>query len=670
MINREKIIKFLHISISVIVLFAFMILGFAFQPEGIWTYILMLFAFLIPLVTLIIGHASNIKYARILRYMDEDDSLLNQNADPTDIVAKETTILKRIIVASDVYEGIVFLCGCALAFGGGAHLKLLIALIPAFMYIYSGVSTLRFLYFAIADISPEGAIKEAEYPLLYKLAYKAARQLSCKRKITIILDHDEGASISESVYGYLLFLGTYVIDNLTEDELYNIMLNQFSYATEEKKDNNEFIHYYKWLKRPGLDVYEIICSLPVSFFEGIYTFEYVKYKNAISVINRKSTDATMAKYGDPRVAASALVKMKFFDMYQWELQTYERENMYVDAKMRDDYVRRELADFKESEKLRRDEWIKIINSEIPYRNTTHSTIKMRIEALGVNVSDAESGNDSEQYRSEIDGLILQFEKGFIKEYSSRYQMMRERYYLRPSIHYKEWIENDKEITPEKYQRVIEAFLYLRKRQEFVNICYQIIEELPEPTNYYAHFMLGCYLLKTYDESGLDHLFKAVELNNNIWDEAMQTIGKYALITGKHDVLEKCENKSRELTSEYDNVVSKMSYISPLDKLVTEELEGSMLDDFVAYIEKINNGVIERVYMVRKIIDSENFVSCVILDIEKNAESKKELEVTDGIFQYLDKTTSWQFSLFNSKDIQMDLIMQVKNSCIYEKSDKK
>jgi hypothetical protein len=249
-------------------------------------------------------------------------------------------------------------------------------------------------------------------------------------------------------------------------------------------------------------------------------------------------------------------------------------------------------------------------------------------------------------------------------------MMRERYYLRPSIHYKEWIENDKEITPEKYQRVIEAFLYLRKRQEFVNICYQIIEELPEPTNYYAHFMLGCYLLKTYDESGLDHLFKAVELNNNIWDEAMQTIGKYALITGKHDVLEKCENKSRELTSEYDNVVSKMSYISPLDKLVTEELEGGMLDDFVAYIQKINNGVIERVYMVRKIIDSENFVSCVILDIEKNAESKKELEVTDGIFQYLDKTISWQFSLFNSKDIQMDLIMQVKNSCIYEKSDKK
>ena len=102
MINREKIIKFLHISISVIVLFAFMILGFAFQPEGIWTYILMLFAFLIPLVTLIIGHASNIKYARMLRSMDEDDSLLNQNADPTDIVAKETTILKRIIVASDV----------------------------------------------------------------------------------------------------------------------------------------------------------------------------------------------------------------------------------------------------------------------------------------------------------------------------------------------------------------------------------------------------------------------------------------------------------------------------------------------------------------------------------------------------------------------------------------
>jgi hypothetical protein len=183
-------------------------------------------------------------------------------------------------------------------------------------------------------------------------------------------------------------------------------------------------------------------------------------------------------------------------------------------------------------------------------------------------------------------------------------------------------------------------------------------------------MLGCYMLRTYNEEGIEHLYKSIELNHNMWEEAINTIGQYACIAGKQDKLDEYRSRAKEILKQDNDVYSNYSFISPKDKLVEEKLPDGVLDDFLTFIESINEETIERIYMVRKLIDKEHFVTCVVVECRKNADSEKYNDVMNKIFQYLDKTSDWQYSLFDLRGVPKRQVLRVKNSCVYAANNKK
>ena len=182
-------------------------------------------------------------------------------------------------------------------------------------------------------------------------------------------------------------------------------------------------------------------------------------------------------------------------------------------------------------------------------------------------------------------------------------------------------------------------------------------------------MYGIYLLRTYDEGGIEHLYKSIELNHNNWAEAMETIGQYACIAGKQDELDKYRERALELTKKELNVYDKMNSLNGRDKLVEEKLPEGMLSDFLAYVSSVDEDRIDKIYMVRKVIDDEHFVTCVIVQAKKKVTPESFGEVMDKIFQHLDKSSDWQFSLFDIRFLAGVNPKKVKNSLVYDATKK-
>jgi hypothetical protein len=317
--------------------------------------------------------------------------------------------------------------------------------------------------------------------------------------------------------------------------------------------------------------------------------------------------------------------------------------------------------------IRQEEWIKLIDDEIISRNATHSTIKMRIASLGVTDLRLVPKCDSEEYLAEVEKAIIKIEANLKKMLEKSYKLLRQQNYLAHKAVLDEWENKGKHLSIANYQSVLVALLQSGRITEYVNTCCQIIEEIPEPGNYFAHHMYGMYLLRCYDEKGIDHLYKSIELNHNNWWEAMEHIGRYACVVGKQDQLDKYREKAPQMAKKQEDVYDKMNTLMPNDIIVSERLPDGMLESFLWVVRSIDNGryVIDKIYIVRKVISKDDSVTCVIVQPKKNANPEYFSDVMESIYQYLDKSSDWQFSLFDMRAVPGALHSKIKKNCVYK-----
>lgn len=663
-----EIIKWI-LSVLAIVLSA--VLGAIYDGIGIKNktiLIAMLIAFPIILISGTI--ASLIAKKRFIKNIDRENlqmNLLAERERGEEIAREKIALLKRLIRTIDALSIIFLILVCISEFcfiaicgaeAGGAAL-------PAIMGAYCGFYFIRPRRVKINESKSEDYLREEEYPLLYGLARRAADVVGCSGKIKIFVDADFNAGVLAISDGYSIRLGSYILDNLSEAELFNVMLHEFAHVEKKNDEINGILSYYN-LVQDDQTLNFAVC--PYVYFHAKFMFEFFAYQYVCSLMNEDAADTAMRNYGDPEAAASMLIKLKFSELYQWERNTYDEENIFEPEEMIEDCIRRPLKWFRERMELRKEDWIKMIDSEILSRSATHPTAKMRIESLGVKEARLLPRSDSEEYLREIDKAISHLETLVRKEVQKSYSDIRDRDYLQYMRIIEEWESAGKPITRENYQDIIISHFSTLKISEFVNICCQVINEIPEPANYFAHHMYGIYLLRCYDERGLEHLYKSIELNHNNWEEAMQTIGQYACMVGKQDELDKYRARAMEMSKKHFNLYEKMDSIGPKDTLIRErELPRQLMADMLKYFEQIDNGTIKSIHMVRKVIDRDNFVTCIIVTPWKGADMNKFSDAMSWIFQFLDKSSDWQFSLFDMRFVPKKLVMKVEHSCIYRGS---
>ncbi len=672
--NKIKPIEVLKWLLAAVLAIGFAILGSVCNAEGLANPIACGVALGVFSLGLITGTViSLVKKKKFVDGVDRENlqsQLLAERERGSEIAEEKLRLLKKLIRTIDFCSVVILFGVCIIDFcffalvgvqGSGVALPMIIGM-------YTGLGFIRYRHVETNENKSENYLLEVNFPEIYATAKRAADKIGCEGKIKIFVDHDFNAGISVISDGYSIRLGSFLLDNTSQEELYNVLLHEFAHVTKENADINRVMSYAGVSQDSG-DAGGF-AVFPYIYFHAKFMFEFFSYRYICSLMYEDAADRAMRDHGDPRIAASMLIKLKFFELYQWEMNTYDVENLFEPETLIEDPVRKPLRMFRERYEIRQNEWIKMIDSEIISRAATHPTVKMRIESLGISEAKIMPRNDSEEFLCEVDKAISRLEDMMIKELTRVYSQLREQNYLAPKRLIDEWEKEGKPITKENYQNIIVALFTIDRITDFVNLCCQVIEKIPEPANYFAHHMYGCYLLHSYDERGIEHLYKSVELNHNNWEEAMHTIGEYACTVGKQDQLDKYRERASELMEKEVNVYEKMNSLKSKDKIVEEHLPGEMLEDFIRYIEVIDNGTIDKIYMVRKIISDEHFVTCVIVEPKKKAELEKLGDAMDKIFQYLDKSSDWQYSLYDVRALSGVRFKQVKNSCIYDSRAKK
>lgn len=597
------------------------------------------------------------------------EDMLKNKAEARKTAEEKLPLLKRLIIAIDLVGILLVLCGCAMAFCYGASISYYsewasILILPSILTILCGVQPLRRGGERISFKKNDSYVDEADYPELYRVANAAKERIGCKGRIKISLTDDFNAGILKTTDAYSVMLGVMLLNDLSEAELYNVLLHEFAHVTKDKDFRNYVMYYFRFITDDTFGTFGIT-TIPYLYFSSFYTYEYIAYSYACSVINEEDADAAIIKYGDPATAASMLIKMKFSDLYEWERGSYPEEKLYESEEIREDHLHLNIEKYKSRVEARRDEWIDMIDSEIIANNATHPTVKMRIEALGIGELKILPKNDSEKYLLEVERAVCRVESKITDQNRESYKEQRKEVYLDHLEVYERWVEGGRKVKADEYEAVLIAMLNLGKVDEIVNFCYQIIENIPEPANYYAHHILGCFMLHTYDERGIEHLYKSIEENQNMWQEAIDTIGRYCCIMGMEDRLEEYRARAKEILVLDNELYSHMRVIMPRDTLVTEELPDGMLDKIIARAEEIGGDVFDKIYLARKLIDDERFVSCVVVKPLPKVDVEKYNAAMDKMYQFLDKGFDWQFSLFDFYGVPHASVTKVKDSCIWE-----
>ena len=174
-------------------------------------------------------------------------------------------------------------------------------------------------------------------------------------------------------------------------------------------------------------------------------------------------------------------------------------------------------------------------------------------------------------------------------------------------------------------------------------------------------------MHSYDERGIGDIYFAIENNSNYLQEGIDAIGTFCCLTGNQKELNIYRQKALELAQKQKDEYSQVSVLTKKDRLSEESLPEGMLDDILAYIRSVDEGQIEKIYLVRKTITEEFFTSVFVIRFDLAAEEETCEQIMHKIFRYLDTCSDWQFSLFDYQEVMSVPVYEVKNSCVYSKN---
>lgn len=516
------------------------------------------------------------------------------------------------------------------------------------------------------------AISKNDYPLIYDLARKAADRVGSTDEILILLNWNCSASIIKDKKRSILQLGVILLHTLSEEELYNILLHEFAHVSDDNRKAFRESQYHTCLceESEGYNKLSVFLSKLYLIFAIKYAFNYMFYDYASSVVNELYADQTMAKHGDPKVAVSALLKTHYDTMYFWESCVKNEPSLYEPEELKADYLTNRISDFKKAISERSEYWNELVSKEILANNATHPTLKMRMNALGIQDLSLTDTKSSDEYIAECQKLLEFSENIIYEERLKTYKNDRTEQFVQPLARIEEWHQAGNPISPETYADLVSDLKTIGKHEEAEVLCDKVIEALPGLSSAHATFMKGSAMLYRYDERGMELIYRAMEQNGNYIEEGLNIIGNFCCLTGREEALLDYRKKAGELAQKHLDQDSQISFLSKNDNLTKETLPNGMLEEILAYIKSIDQDIIQNIYLVRKTVSDTFFASVFIIHFYGGTDAQRD-EIMHKIFRFLDShPTEWQFSLFDYFQYPEIKVEKIEGSLVFSKENNK
>lgn len=668
-LNRQKAKEnrgvFLLVASAVAITIALVVAGTSLNGATLPTKsVIFLLAVLIPvpLILAVAGRIAVLFYIKKLNSMSIADCntfFVSHRDEAEKTAAAKLKKLLRIKAASDIYAVITGMCGCAAAFLSPCIIMIKPVYYPvialSFILILSALSRIRpikrdeFSDYKFPELTPD------EYPALNALAVRAAEKIGCRKKIRIFGTLGCNAGICEVRTEYSVQLGMTLLTLLSEEELYAVLLHEFAHVAPGMHLAYKVNRYSSRLESTvGDSIYLSVAKQMFLLPDSIYSFEHLLYSYASSVISESNADRAMLCCGSKERVASALLKLYYSDMDEWESDTREGNNSYEHEELPHDFLRSMIAETEKHIDERRDAWNEYARVEILANNATHPTLRMRLDALGVTDYCAGDSSKSPALDSECQKAILLLEKKIYDEISPTYAETRQRFYLDPLAKVEAWEAAGKPLIAEEYGDIVNALLALCRINDLMELCDRAIKELPDSAALYAYFIKGSQLLHSFDPAGIELMYHAVENNKNFIDEGMEMIGTFCCITGRKEELEHYRSRVVELAQKQHDEYDRINYIGKNDRLSAEQLPDGMLDGILAHIKAADeSNIVEKIRLVRKTVSDDFFSSMFIIEFIPDADEDAVGNVMHKTFMYLDTCSDWQFSLLGYDDLDIN-----------------
>ena len=618
---------------------------------------------LLPFVLILINHLlfhTVKKHLERMPVAEFDQWVLSHREQAMQVAENKLRLLRVIRIAACIYALFLVILGLGDAFliGFCTNGELLTALL--FLSVYPAASGLMRLRFAPPRtyFDDNGCyIAEEEFPELYAVCRRAARQMERTGNIHIGLTPEVNAGIAEIGGEYSVMLGTGLLALFTEDEVYHILLHEFAHihGAEIRKESR----YYFWLvneSRCG-----VLTGLRAPLFrwpDEQYDLQMSLYQFAATIGEETQADRAMAEHGNAAVAASALLKLKYAELYAWESQSLSHPKAETLDERIHEIVIGGAEEVCRAMHEREPFYHELSGKEIIARTASHPTFRMRLEILGVDDAHLSAEADDADFRRETERAAQKLEE-YLKGRSSESDYAEYRDQLMKTV--ADWEEAGRPLQEEEYRDTVNALKELGRMDEAMALCERAIRELPGSA--YALFMRGCYRLHRWDSGGIEDIYAALD-NSNYMEEGMEQIGTFCCLTGNQEELDRYREKAPQFAQQKKDEGDELITLKKSDQLSGESLPPEIDERIRGYVESIDEGQVDRMYLIHKQINAELYTSAMVVCFVSDTEERVKNETMHKVFLCLDNISGWQFSLFDYDDVRKIKPDEIKGSLFY------
>ncbi len=503
----------------------------------------------------------------------------------------------------------------------------------------------------------EGLTPEEEVPLQYALARQAQAVLGDTRPIGILHDAQCTASIISTPGKIYLCLGSWLLDCMTREEVYQVLLHEFAHLQDSRQEKLN-----RRIQRCG--------NQGDVFFGAANRLEgktWSLHQIFASQEAEERADRAIAEFGNPQAAASAFAKLACHVYYEGFflnsgviIEKFQEETMPRHA------LQQLFEDFRTAVAGNQGWARSLIAGELQPRISSHPIARERIAALGVTDYSLELPAHEDAWGQEVQALVERQEQELYEQNRESYPQERQTWYLEPMERLAAWEAGGRPMTYEATREVLET-LYDRRRYEEIVALGRAFREsgASEHERCHALFVEGLARLRLLDDSGLDLLYQAMEVNRNYEDAAGEAISRYCCTLGKEAEMNRFRSYADDQLARNVQILPTFP-LSPRDDLLPTDRQDAIFQENLEVICRAAGAQLNRVFLVKKITSPKTHDYIYILDLDPQMSEEAQEAVYDTIFMHLDKQEE-QYSLaYYGPDTGKDWIEKRAEYLIYTK----
>jgi len=407
-----------------------------------------------------------------------------------------------------------------------------------FIAVY-GVTYSLLLTPTVAPPSIEYVLSETDYPLFYATVRAAGAAIGCDYPVTL---YDLTDGISVFVYKRHVYINLDYAEAalLTRDELFNVMLHEYSHVLNDVKRS---AHYNRILTHFGI---EYSRNPFVRMGERLFmTFYAARVQLAIGIFNtvssrhfEKRADDAVKRFGSAAVYADAVAKISCFSQFSAMNKREIDYDFYAPEKPTKGFASAIVSLYREYFDKYAAKWTENMKKELPANVDSHPTARARLEAMGCTEADNDRKEPDPDYRAE-QAKLLQSRDDYIYDRMCNeegyYENYRKNAYLDRKAVMDEYMAAAAEGKQLSEPRMLTAFRAFYGVDD--DTALEIVNRLTEldPVAPRANYYKGV-LLSYRDDKACVENFKLAAKEAYIVSEAYEAIGAFALKTGDEPLL--------------------------------------------------------------------------------------------------------------------------------------